>query len=111
VYQTSRKRILAGFGHRCPIAHGGSARRRPLLLATVPVVTGGDDDTCGQALDVPLKRRRQRLIEVVEIEDSRRSGAAKMPKFDRCASPQHCTRNSVVGVRDRSHAMIAALPR
>ena len=28
---------------------------------------------------------------------SRRSGAANMPKFSRCASPQHCTRMSVVG--------------
>ena len=28
---------------------------------------------------------------------SRRSGAANMPKFSRCASPQHCTRMSVLG--------------
>ena len=57
-------------GHRRPIGRGGSARRRPLLLATVAVVAGGDDDARHEALDVPLKRRRQRLIEVVEIEDN-----------------------------------------
>ena len=42
---------------------------------------------------------------------SRRSGEAKAPKFDRCASPQHCTVSPDRGVASRSWAMIIAAPR
>ena len=42
---------------------------------------------------------------------SRRSGDANTPKFDRCASPQHCTVNPDRGVDARSFAMIIAAPR
>ena len=42
---------------------------------------------------------------------SRRSGAAKMPKFERWASPHACTRSPDSGVFARSIAMIAAAPR
>jgi hypothetical protein len=42
---------------------------------------------------------------------SRRSGAAKTPKFDRCASPHAWTRSPDWGVVARSMAMIAAAPR
>ncbi len=41
----------------------------------------------------------------------RRSGEAKTPKFDRCASPQHCTRRPEVGVVERSWAITFAAPR
>ena len=41
----------------------------------------------------------------------RRSGEANTPKFDRCASPQHCTVNPDRGVDPRSLAMINAAPR
>jgi hypothetical protein len=75
------------------------------------VVTRRDDEARHEPLDVPLKRRRQRLVEIVEIEDDSPVWRRDTPKFDRCASPQHCTRNPVVAVRERSHAMIAAPPR
>ncbi len=42
---------------------------------------------------------------------SRRSGEANTPKFDRCASPQHCTVSPDRGVALRSLAMIIAAPR
>jgi hypothetical protein len=42
---------------------------------------------------------------------SRRSGDAKSPKFDRCASPHSCTRIFDTGVLARSAAMISAAPR
>ncbi len=42
---------------------------------------------------------------------SRRSGEAKNPKFDRCASPQSCTVRPAVGVAARSVPMIFAAPR
>ena len=40
-----------------------------------------------------------------------RSGDAKTPKFDRCASPQSWTFSPAVGVSLRSVAMIFAAPR
>ncbi len=40
-----------------------------------------------------------------------RSGDAKMPKFDRCASPQSWTVRLAFGVSFRSAAMILAAPR
>ena len=42
---------------------------------------------------------------------SERSGAANPPKFDRCASPQHCTRRPDTGLSARSAAITAAAPR
>ena len=42
---------------------------------------------------------------------SRRSGEAKTPKFDRCASPQHWTCSPERGVPAKSWAMIFAAPR
>jgi DNA-binding NarL/FixJ family response regulator len=44
-------------------------------------------------------------------DTSRRSGEANTPKFDRCASPQHCTVSPDRGVDPRSWAMIIAAPR
>ncbi len=41
----------------------------------------------------------------------RRSGDAKMPKLERCASPLACTMMSVRGVVDRSKAITAGVPR
>ena len=41
----------------------------------------------------------------------RRSGDANTPKFDRCASPQHCTRSPEVGVVERSCVITLAAPR
>jgi len=39
-----------------------------------------------------------------------RSGEPNTPKFDRCASPQSCTRSPETGVLARSVAMISAPP-
>jgi hypothetical protein len=40
-----------------------------------------------------------------------RSGAAKAPKFEMCASPQSWARNPEAGVLARSAAISAAAPR
>ena len=42
---------------------------------------------------------------------SRRSAEPKMPKFDRCASPQACTASPDTGVWERSLAIGSAAPR
>ena len=42
---------------------------------------------------------------------SRRSGEAKAPKLDRCASPHNCTRSPDAGVLARSAAIGSAAPR
>ena len=39
------------------------------------------------------------------LNTSRRSGAAKAPKLDRCASPQSCTSSPVRGAPARSAAI------
>jgi len=52
------------------------------------------DEARHQALTPTSNGAGSVLIVVVEIEHGLASGAAKnSPKFDRCASPQHCTRN------------------
>ena len=45
------------------------------------------------------------------LNTSRRSDAAKAPKFDRCASPQSCTSSPVRGTSARSAAIGYAAPR
>jgi hypothetical protein len=40
-----------------------------------------------------------------------RSGEAKPPKLDRCASPQSCTTRPAIGVAARSVAITFAAPR
>ncbi len=111
VYQTSRKRIVAAVAivvryaaTAARAAARSSLRRQPLpRAATTKLAARRLTSHSNGAGSVSSKSLRSNT--------SRRSGAAKTPKFDRCASPQPWTRNSVVGVHDRSHAMIAALPR
>jgi hypothetical protein len=54
---------------------------------------------------------RARLVEVVEVEDEITLGEAKAPKFNRCASPESCTRGPALGVPARSFAITVAAPR
>ena len=57
-----------GPGHRLAVRLRGGARGRALLLAPVAVVASGDDEARDEALEIPLERRPQCLVEVVEIE-------------------------------------------
>ena len=54
--------------HRRAIPGDGPGRQRLLLLG-VAVVACGEHETCGHPFDVPLPRSRQRLVEVVDVED------------------------------------------
>ena len=56
---------------RQPLAVGPHRGHRRLAVArrAEAVGTAGDDDAGGESLDVPLPGRRQRLVEVVGIED------------------------------------------
>ena len=45
------------------------------------------------------------------LNTTRRSGAAKHPKFEMCASPHACTTMPDEGVAARSAAITAAAPR
>ena len=98
---------LRRLGHRRPIRRRRGAGRGSLLLGSVAVVARRHDQARDQALDVPLERRRQRLVEVVEIEHDaaigrredaevrqvrvsaaldaqpRRRGARQIPRHDR----------------------------
>ena len=78
--------------------------RCPLLLVEATIAPR-DGEARDEPLDVPLERAGQRLVEVVDAEDERRSGAAKPPKFDRWASPQSCVWRPVRAPVARSDAI------
>ena len=65
VEEAHRRRV----GHRRAIGLRGGARGRTLVLPPVAVVARRDDEARDEALDVPLERRGERLVEVVEVED------------------------------------------
>ena len=101
-----------GPGHRRAVRLGGGARGRALLLAAVAVVASGDDEARDEALEVPLERRRQRLVEVVEIEHEasiRRREHAEVRQV-RVTAALHTQPRASASARD-PHAMIAAPPR
>jgi hypothetical protein len=69
---------------RVPDVHGGHAGKLPHRLAVpahalqdrlllrrdaVAVVAGRDDQARGQPLEIPLPRPRERLVEVIDVED------------------------------------------
>ena len=56
-------------GDRPPVLAGGGAHRALARLRRQAAVARGDLDARGQPLDVPLERARERLVEVVEVED------------------------------------------
>ena len=55
--------------HLGAIAAHGQTRRGAGLAVTEAIVPRGDREARRQALDVPVERRRKRLIEVVDVED------------------------------------------
>ena len=64
----------------------------PCVSALVkPLLRPGDREARGHALHVVLERPGSVSSKSFTSNSSVRSGDAKMPKFDRCASPQSCT--------------------
>jgi hypothetical protein len=63
--------ILHGgeFRHGGPVALDGVAHRPILVLRAKGVVARGDQHARGQALDIPLPRTWQRLIEIIDVGD------------------------------------------
>ena len=55
--------------HRGAIGGRDVDREGGLRIAAGPALGGSDDQAGGQALDVPLPGSRQRLVEVVDVED------------------------------------------
>ena len=96
-YHTSRNRIWAKFSIsvRYMCAHRRTAVRTDRMpnpfsrAATATLAASRFTSQSNDAGSVSSKSFTSKT--------SRRSGAANMPKFTRCASPQHCTRMSVVG--------------
>ena len=91
------RRHVRELGHRGPIGAYGLHRHRFGIPRGVAVVASGDGEAGDHPLQVILERPRQGLVEVVEAEHGCRSGEAKPPKLDRCASPQSWTLKSAVG--------------
>src|SRR3954470_14769880 len=105
------------------VVHGGEPPHRLAIGATdrrvdpganlrlETAVAAGDGKTCDEALHIRLERSREGLVEVVDAEQHRRSGAAKAPQFERGASPESWACKPVLGASARSAAMSAAPPR
>ena len=55
--------------HLSAIAADSQSRRVTGVAVGEAIVPRGDGEACRQALDVPVERRRERLIEVVDVED------------------------------------------
>ena len=100
-----------GAGDGLAVGRGSRSRRRLLFLRLVAVVAGGDDEAGDEALDVPLERRRKRLVEVIEIEHRAPVGGSEHAEVGEVSVTAALHAESVVGVRDRSQAMIPAPPR
>ena len=94
---------------------GRRAHRRESIVARArrveAAVAAGHGEARHEPLHVPFERPRQRLVEVVDVNTSLRSGAAKAPKFDRCASPHSWAWSPVRGCPARSAAIRYAAPR
>ncbi len=54
--------------HRLAVRRDARGRRRSAVPAAEPAVAAGDRDARREALEVPLPRAGQRLVEVVEVE-------------------------------------------
>ena len=87
-------------------------QRVTALVRGEAAVAGGDDEARREAQDVPLPRPRERLVEVVDVEDEvafRRGEQAEVA--DRCASPHSWVVMPLTGTEARSAAIGSAAPR
>jgi hypothetical protein len=66
--------------HRLPVLADRRQHDRGALAAGEPVAPGRDLQAGGQPLDVPLPRRWQGLVEVVDVEDQRALGGGEQPE-------------------------------
>jgi hypothetical protein len=107
----SRKCIWAKFSIsvRYMCTHRRAAVRMP--LASKPLSRAATTTLAARRFTSQSKEAGSVSSKSFTSKTSRRSRAAYMPKLSRCASPQHCTRMSVVGRCARSHAIGAAAPR
>src|ERR1022692_2662807 len=61
--------LLGKASHLGPVTARAVPGRLPAGLVLEAVVPGRDGEAGGQPLDVPVERARERLVEVVDIED------------------------------------------
>ena len=109
-YQRSSGCISANVAHALAIAARAGEHGVAPVLVRQAIRARGEHERGRQPLDVPFPRSRQRLVEIVDVEEELRSGVAKPPKFSRWQSPQACTRMPVSRCRGevgRHHAQAA----
>ena len=91
VYQTSRFRIAANSAIRVRYSATVSSTTRS-WSASEPAVARGDQHADGEALDIPLPRAGQRLVEVVDVEDEPPLGRARTARsWTGARRREHCT--------------------
>ena len=89
-----------------------TAQVDPLALRVVEAaVPAGHGEAGRQALDVPLERTGQRLVEVVEAEDQPPVRRRVGPEVRQVGVPHSCTVSPVRGALARSEAIRYAAPR
>ena len=110
-YQTSRFRIAGGLLHPGPVLRDPGSTIRAARSAENPRSRPAISKLAASRLTShshgPGRVSSKSLMSNINC----RSGEAKTPKFDRCASPQTWTFRPDRGVAARSAAMISAAPR
>ena len=86
-----------------------TAARAP--SAVEAAVAPGDLEARRQALDVPLPRPRQGLVEVVDVEDQPPVGGGEDAEVRQVGVAAHLHPKPGLGRRRQVGAMIAAAPR
>lgn len=73
-------RVANHLSHALPVGGRGPPGCLARLLLGQPEVTSADDDARHEPFEVPLPRRRCRLVEVVEVEHERALGRPEQPE-------------------------------
>ncbi len=102
---------LAVLRHVLSVRPHASERRVASVVFAEAIVAAGEHEARGETLHVPLPRTRQRLVEVVDVEDDaplRRGEGAEVQQMAVTAS---LNAQAARGCGGRSAAMLSAAPR
>ncbi len=114
VYQVVSVSISGEPAHEVAVGAGARERDGARLLPPEAVAASGDDEAGDEPLDVPLERTRQRLVEVVDVEDERALRRAVQAEVEQVGVPAQlhlevgARARGEVGGHDRGSAAVEA---